>query len=130
MFWINKPRFILIPSHMSAFVRQIDRDPDIKHLGAVVSINIIKKEDTLMVEKLRAYRAELEDKKATIVNADFTQEIEKDVCAYRESLIKTSEENRAKNIAKVDSDIECIDTLIAREETLAESGVTEATITC
>ena len=129
MWGTDKPRFISLPPYESAYVYQApipERDYDIKHLGAVININIIKKEDTLMVEKLRAYRAELEAKKASIYAEDYIPQIEEDVKLYREALIKASEENRAKAIAKVDSDIDCVDTLITREE---EAISAEATIT-
>lgn len=129
MWWLRKPKIIQAPAYESAFEQQIseaDQTLDIKHLGAVVNINIIKKEDTLMVEKLKAYRVELEAKKTDLYATNYIPEIEEDVKAYRESLIKASEEHRAKAIAKVDSDIECIDTLIAREEAICEA---EPTIT-
>lgn len=93
---------------------------DITHSGAVFNINK-NKEDTLMVEKLKAYLLELEAKKAAIVGKDFTEEINEKTAAFRDSLLKETEIKRAEDVAKVDSDIACITGLIEREQATAET---------
>lgn len=79
-----------------------------------------------MVEKLKVYLAELMAKKDALINEDHTAEIEAEVVAYKETLIKGVEAKKAEAIAKVDSDIECITAIIARE-TAAENEAVEAT---
>ena len=93
---------------------------DITHSGAVVNINY-NKEDTLMVEKLKAYLLELEAKKAAIVGKDFTEEINEKTAAFRDALLKETETKRAEDVAKVDSDIACIAGLIEREQASVEA---------
>lgn len=87
---------------------------NINHFGAVFNINI-KKEDTVMVEKLQAYLAELESQKAAVLVENHTAEIEAEVLAFKEALIKELELKRQETVAKIDSDIECINKIIARE---------------
>lgn len=69
-----------------------------------------------MLEKLKAYREELELKKASVIAANPAAEIDAEVAAYRESLIKAHAVKRDEAVKKLDSDIECISILIAREE--------------
>lgn len=76
-----------------------------------------------MVEKLKAYRAELEAKKASIESEDHTAEIEAKVAEYKTTLEKEESERKAALIAKVISDIECINNIIAREESTTEVTV-------
>lgn len=76
-----------------------------------------------MVEKLKAYRAELEAKKAMLENSAI--DVEAEVAAYREKLITAAEAERAATIAKLISDMNCIDGIIAREE---EKGTAEVTV--
>ena len=75
-----------------------------------------------MVEKLRAYRAELEAKKAMLENSVI--DVEAEVAAYREKLITAAEAERAATIAKLISDMNCIDGIIAREEEKETAEVT------
>lgn len=69
-----------------------------------------------MIEKLKAYRAELEAKKAAIESEDHTTEIEAKVVEYKATLEKEEAERKSAIIAKILSDIECINNIIAREE--------------
>lgn len=94
---------------------------DIEHIGAVIGIKSVKKEDTLMVEKLKAYRAELEAKKAETANTQIN--VEAEVEAYRNKLIAEAEAKKAAEIAKFESDINCIDNIIAREEEAAAAVI-------
>lgn len=80
-----------------------------------------------MVEKLKAYRAELEAKKAEVVASVIN--VEPEVEAYRNRLIADAEAKKAAEIAKFDSDINCIDGIIAREEVEA-AATAEATVVC
>ena len=121
----RKPRLKLPDNSVAAFVHQLTESElqamkplnDIKHNGAVLDIKIQKKEDTLMVEKLKAYRAELEAKKAEAVNAVIN--VEDDVAEYRAKVTAEAEARKAAAIAKIENDINCIDNLITREEELA-----------
>lgn len=127
-------RIPVLPNEpVAAFVHQLSDEElkqqerfDISHVGAVLDINKIDKEETLMVEKLKVYLAELMAKKDALINEDHTAEIEAEVVAYRETLTKGVEAKKAEAIAKVDSDIECITAIIARE-TAAENEAVEAT---
>ena len=111
--------------HQLADEEIVQRDTDIVPVGAGFGIEIINKEDALMVEKLKAYLAELETKKAELLATDFIPEIEAKVAAFKESLIKESEDNRAKDVAKVDSDIACINKIIENELALAAAATVE-----
>lgn len=75
-----------------------------------------------MVEKLEAYRAELEAKKTELENTVI--DVEAEVNAYREDLLAKKKAERVAEIAKIESDINCINNIIAREQT---AGV-EATV--
>lgn len=74
-----------------------------------------------MVEKLKAYRDELIAKKeatlATLID------VEAEVEAYRNKLIADAEAKRAAEVAKFESDINCINNIIAREEEAAAAAV-------
>ena len=126
--------FLLEP--ITSFVYQLSDEEmrrynpiDIKHIGAVYDIsNLIKKEDTLMIEKLKAYRAELEAKKAAIESEDHTAEIEAKVEDYKATLEKEEAERKAAIVAKILSDIECINNIIAREEETEAVEVTTAVV--
>lgn len=74
-----------------------------------------------MVEKLKAYRAELEAKKAEVVNRAIN--VEPEVEAYRNKLIADAEAKKAAEIAKFESDIDCVDHIIAREEEAAAAVI-------
>ncbi len=67
-----------------------------------------------MIEKLKAYRAELEAKKAEAIGKEIN--VEPEVEAYRQKLIADAEAKKAAEVAKFESDINCLDTIIAREE--------------
>lgn len=107
---------------VAAFVHQLSPSEaqahptfDIIHDGAVFDIKLAKKEDTLMVEKLKAYRAELEAKKEALLAEDVSAEIETKVAEYKAVLEADAAANKEKAIAKVDSDIDCLDKIIAAE---------------
>lgn len=76
-----------------------------------------------MVEKLKAYRAELEAKKAELEAKDNTAEIEARVAEFKATVEKEYAEKKAAEIAKVISNIECINNIIAREESTTEVTV-------
>ena len=126
-------RRIVIPvtaEPVAPFVHQLSEEElkqrelhGITPLGAGFNINLIKKEDTLMVEKLTAYRAELEAKRFLLEGPIDTSEIEVEVAAYREKLIAEAEAKRAAEVTKLNSDIDCINGLIAREEAAAATVV-------
>ena len=118
---------------VAAFVHQLSdeemqaRDNNIKHFGAVVSINDSKKEDVLMIEKLKAYLAELETQKVNALAKDVTPMIDEKVAEYRAKCEAEAKAELEALVAKLDSDIDCINKLIAREEELAAAAITSET---
>lgn len=78
-----------------------------------------------MLEKLELYRAELEAQKAELENAII--DVEEAVIAYREQLINEAKADRDAKLAKVASDIDCIDNIIERvkKDADAENQTTE-----
>jgi hypothetical protein len=106
----------------SAFVHQLSEEEmqrlhsDIICVSATYNIKLKFKEDTIMVEKLEAYRAELEAKKATLLASGIDKAaIEASVELYREQL--TAEATKVLNdeITTIESNISCINGLISRE---------------
>ena len=74
-----------------------------------------------MIEKLNLYRAELEEKKAALLNEAI--DVEEEVAAFRRELEAKKQAKKDADIAKVDSDIECIDGIIARINKEAENAI-------
>lgn len=68
-----------------------------------------------MVEKLKAYLAELVAKKEAVLTDDKTAEIDAKTAEFRASLVKACEDAKVELISKIDSDISCIEHIIARE---------------
>lgn len=98
---------------------------DIPHYGAVLDINNNKnKEDTRMVEKLKAYLEELKVTRENVVNEPIVDKVEADVAAFRETATQKYELEKESKINKIDSDIECITRIIELEEAKA-AAVTE-----
>ena len=131
MFFKPRGYTFVLPTTFAPFVYQLTDEEmeqydklDIQHIGAVFDIKFCKKEDILMVEKLKAYRAELEAKKAEVIERIIN--VEPEVEAYRNKLIADAEAKKAAEIAKYDSDINCIDGIIVREEEAAVA--TETTV--
>lgn len=102
---------------------------DIPHYGAVLDINKNNyKEDTLMVEKLKAYLEELKVTKENVANESIIEKVEADVVAFRETATQKYELEKETKINKIDSDIECITRIIELEEAKA-AAVTETEAT-
>lgn len=101
---------------------------DITRFGAAYSIKFKEKEDTLMVEKLKAYRDELIAKIEEIKGTDHNAEIDAKVAEFRAKLVAEIEDAADKELAKLNSDVECINGLIAREEAEIEAKTVEAVI--
>lgn len=102
---------------------------DIPHYGAVLDINNNKnKEDTRMVEKLKAYLEELKVTRENVVNEPIVDKVEADVAAFRETATQKYELEKESKINKIDSDIECITRIIELEEAKA-AAVTETEAT-
>lgn len=80
-----------------------------------------------MIEKLKAYREELLNAKIETEQLDNTAAIDAKVAEYRAELVAEDAQKKAVTIAKINSDIDCIDYLISREEAkqTAEVAVTE-----
>lgn len=69
-----------------------------------------------MVEKLQAYRAELEVKKATLItNGIDTSAIEASVELYRAQLTEEATKVLNEEITTIENNLRCIDGLISRE---------------
>lgn len=100
---------------------------DIEHYGAMFSIDLTKKENAIMIEKLQTYRAELVNLKAQKLNEDFSAEIEQKVSEYRAKLQTEYATQLEVLVAKIDNDIDCIDWLIKREHENTPDVITENT---
>lgn len=118
----------------AAFTRQLSdeemqacKTTVIKREDATLNI-YFNKEDTLMIEKLIAYRTELEEEIAKIQSTDNTAEIEAQVAEFRERIIAETKAANEALIAKLNSDIECLNRIINREQEAAESAVVEETV--
>ena len=121
--------FELFGAPTSAIIHQLTDEEmqtyDINRFSAAFNIKLIEKEDTFMVEKLEAYKAELEAKKAALENTVI--DVEAEVAEFR---AKREAEEKAKitaDIAKVVSDIDCISVLIEREKAAIEAPAVETT---
>ena len=121
--------FELFGAPTSAIIHQLTDEElqtyDINRFSAAFNIKLIEKEDTFMVEKLEAYKAELEAKKAALENTVI--DVEAEVAEFR---AKREAEEKAKitaDIAKVVSDIDCINVLIEREKAAIEAPAVETT---
>lgn len=118
MFFKRFPFELFSARASSAIIHQLTDEElqtySINRFSAAFNIKLIKKEDIFMVEKLEAYKAELEAKKAALENVVIN--VEAEVAEFR---AKREAEEKAKitaDIAKVVSDIGCIDGLIEREK--------------
>lgn len=118
----------------AAFTRQLSdeemqacKTTVIKREDATLNI-YFNKEDTLMIEKLIAYRTELEEEIAKIQSTDNTADIEAQVAEFRERIIAETKAANEALIAKLNSDIECLNRIINREQEAAESAVVEETV--
>lgn len=99
----------------------IQLSTDITRTGTAYNIKIFNKEENSMIEKLNLYRAELEEKKAALLNEAI--DVEEEVAAFRRELEEKKQAKKDADIAKVDSDIECIDGIIARINKEAEKAI-------
>ena len=119
----------MIDNVISGVVYRISQLPSynvIKHNGAVFDIKILNKEVSEMVERLQAYIDELVAKKNEILAKDNSAEIEAEVEKFRADLVAKAEATKNAAVAKIDSDIECISNIIAREyEVRVENEVKE-----
>ena len=108
----------MFDNYLSSVIYKVTQLPNynvIRHNGAVFNIKILNKEVSEMVEKLQAYIDELMAKKNEILTKDHSAEIEAEVAAFREDLTKKIVAENEAAVAKIDSDIECINNIIARE---------------
>ena len=87
----------------------------IRHYGAVLDINNEYKEDTIVVDKLRAYLEELKAAHAAILAEDNTAAIEAEVAEFKETVVAKYNADKTARLLKVESDINCIEELINRE---------------
>ena len=69
-----------------------------------------------MIEKLMNYLAELEATALEVRTHDYNAEIMEKVTAYERELRAECATHKATELAKIDSDIDCIKTLIKREQ--------------
>ena len=81
-----------------------------------------------MIEKLQAYRAELEQTKLNELAKDPMPEIETKVADFRAQLIAEAADAKNAIVNKIDSDIDCINYLIQRESDKALAAA-ESTVT-
>ena len=86
-----------------------------------------------MLSILHDFRKELEKNKAELLAHDFTVEIENAVEDYRKELIATKENERNQAVAKIDSDIDCVDRVIkqmVKTQGIAEEALHSANTGC
>ena len=90
----------------------------INHLKIVFNINKNKEDSTMveMIEKLEAYRAELEAQKAEVLAKDIMPEVDAKVSEYREKCIAEAKAEIDALVNKIASDIACINVIIEREK--------------
>lgn len=90
----------------------------INHLKIVFNINKNKEDSTMveMIEKLEAYRAELEAQKAEVLAKDIMPEVETKVSEYRDKCIAEAKAEIDALVNKIASDIACINVIIEREK--------------
>ena len=69
-----------------------------------------------MIEKLEAYRAELEAQKAEALAKDIMPEVDAKVSEYREKCIAEANAEIDALVNKIASDIACINVIIEREK--------------
>lgn len=125
MFLFDRLFYVDIPRVDSAFVHQLTEaeqrslNIDILHIGAVCDIKNVNKEVIRMVEKLKAYVAELEAIRTEVENTDYSEAINKEVMEFRAATVKKYEDAKVTALAKVDSDIACVNSIIERECALA-----------
>lgn len=75
-----------------------------------------------MIEKLRNYLAELETAALELRTHDYNPEIAEKVATYERELRTEYATHKASELAKMDSDIDCIKTLIRREQEAQYTG--------
>lgn len=90
----------------------------INHLKIVLNINKNKEDSTMveMIEKLEAYRAELEAQKAEALAKDIMPEVDAKVSEYREKCIAEANAEIDARVNKITSDIACVNVIIEREK--------------
>lgn len=87
------------------------------------------KEDAIMIEKLQAYLAELITAKETLINADYTDAIKAEVAVFEESVKARYEADREVKLNDINTNINYVESIIAREVTAANEAVEASTIT-
>lgn len=78
-----------------------------------------------MRDLLNSKKAKFIQMRSDIINEDFSEGIEKEVNAYRQSLIDQVEKEKAKRISKVDSYLEIIEELLNSDEVKNEDTAEE-----
>lgn len=115
---------VVIEHHLTELESQ-RLSTDIPHYGAVLDINNnINKEDTQMVEKLKAYLEELKVTRENVVNEPIVDKVEADVATFRETATQKYELEKESKINKIDSDIECITRIIELEAAKEVEAIT------
>lgn len=108
----------MFDNYLSSIIYKVTQLPNygvIRYDGAVLNIKILNKEVSEMVERLQVYIDELRAKKNEILTKDNSAEIEAKVEEFRAKLIADEAAARDAAVAKIDSDIECISNVMARE---------------
>lgn len=78
-----------------------------------------------MRDLLNSKKAKFIQMRSDIINEDFSEGIEKEVNAYRQTLIDQVEKEKAKKISKVDSYLEIIEELLNSDEVKNEDTAEE-----
>ena len=115
----------LHPTNLLQYIAQLKEN--IPHSGAVSDIQNIKKENKTMVDKLQAYLVELQIEANAVAAVDNTAEIEAKVAEFRATLEAEAIAAKQAKLAKIHSDMDCLQRLIERE-TAQPAEVTEPVI--
>ena len=115
----------LHPTNLLQYIAQLKEN--IPHSGAVSDIQNIKKENNKMVDKLQAYLIEMQNEANIVATTDNSAEIEAKVAEFKATLEAEAIAAKQAKLAKIHSDIDCLQRLIDRE-TVQAAEVTEPVI--
>lgn len=120
-----KPRSAFVYQLTPAEMQQYNYD--ILCDGAAYNIKLINKEDVIMVEKLHLYLSELEAKRAEVLTSDDSEAINAEIAEATDAILKRYAVAKEAALAKIDSDIDCVMGIIARENATAAEAVDDIT---
>lgn len=120
-----KPRAAFVYQLTPAEMQQYNYD--ILCDGATYNIKLINKEDVIMVEKLHLYLSELEAKRVEVLTSDDSEAINAEIAEATDAILKKYAVAKETTLAKIDSDIDCVMGIIARENAIIAEAVDTVT---